>query len=487
MVIIWGLILTQAISTVFVYLSNINLYHTIETLNRAGYLIVPNEQIIDRLHEFGTAFWGGIFFTLSLGSGLTLGSLLIGLIWTRFSRWRKITLITLCLIQVLCVAEINKNGLCIIGSLYFIIVPLCVFIAATRLPPQNIKVEDRNHSLIHIIPLLILSVLWLSLMSKDIFADLRDNFLLSNPVGIKINSFYYDYTLYPAVAFKTLKQKLIKTCSLEEVEDASTGKRLRHTLICFDYLETDNNEQVDLKIIQKGNDLMFQNRGRFVLSTSTEEFIKNPGRILDSFSMMCDRHGFLRKIVYLSLLIGFPLLLYILISSCLSFILSLFMNNRTSSYITSVCGFVIGVLMLVPIYRANSMIIDMSNLGNILGSDNRLERIAALRLITEKGLDITEYEEYANNIESSYVPELYWAAKALGNSPSPKAFDDLIAFLDSPYSNVVCMAYYSLGRKGDKRAVDIILSGIKTSNHWYSQWYAYRALRDLGWKQQGSN
>ena len=486
-IIIWGLILTQAISTVFVYFSNADLYRTMEILNNAGYLIVPNEHIINRLHEFGPAFRGGLFFTLSLGSSLTLVSLLIGLIWTRLSKQRKIPVITLCLIQVLCLAEINKNGPCIIESLYFIFVPLGVFIAAIRLLPQNIKAEHRIHPLIHIIPLLILSVLWLSQMSKDIFVDLRDNFLLSNPVGIKINSFYYGYTLYPAGAFKTLKQKLIKTCNLEEVENPGAGKRLKHMLIRFDYLETKNNEQIDLKIIQKGNDLMFQNRGRVILSTSIEGFLKNPGRTLDSFSMMCDRHGFLRKAVYFSLLIGFPVILYIFLYSCLCFILSLFINNRISSYIVSTCGLIIGVLMLVPIYKSNSIVIDINNLGKILESENRFERIGALKLIARKGFDITEYESYTKNVESSYVPEIYWAVKALGNSRSPRAFDDLILTLDSPYSNVVCMAYYSLGRKGDKRAVDVILKRIRTSNHWYRQWYAYRALRNLGWKQRTSN
>jgi len=30
------------------------------------------------------------------------------------------------------------------------------------------------------------------------------------------------------------------------------------------------------------------------------------------------------------------------------------------------------------------------------------------------------------------------------------------------------------------------LKRIETSDDWYNQWYAYRALRNLGWKQSKS-
>jgi hypothetical protein len=48
------------------------------------------------------------------------------------------------------------------------------------------------------------------------------------------------------------------------------------------------------------------------------------------------------------------------------------------------------------------------------------------------------------------------------------------------------MAFHGLGRRGDSRGVSEILTRIKTSDHWYNQWYAYKALRGLGWKQRKS-
>ena len=75
-------------------------------------------------------------------------------------------------------------------------------------------------------------------------------------------------------------------------------------------------------------------------------------------------------------------------------------------------------------------------------------------------------------LKSAHVPELYWLAKALSVSRKSETYNDLLSFLDNRYPNVVCMALYALGRRGDKSAVKIILKKIETSDHWYSQWYA---------------
>ncbi|MBW1848739.1 MAG: HEAT repeat domain-containing protein [Deltaproteobacteria bacterium] len=86
-------------------------------------------------------------------------------------------------------------------------------------------------------------------------------------------------------------------------------------------------------------------------------------------------------------------------------------------------------------------------------------------------------------LKSAHVPELYWLVKALSVSRKAETYDDLLTFLDNPHPNVVCMAFYALGRRGDKSAVKRILKTIEKSDHWYCQWYAYKALRTLGWKQ----
>jgi len=76
--------------------------------------------------------------------------------------------------------------------------------------------------------------------------------------------------------------------------------------------------------------------------------------------------------------------------------------------------------------------------------------------------------------------------RALGSSRRTSTYRDLLGFLDDPNAGVVSMAFYSLGQRKDSRAVPEILKRIETSGDWYNQWYAYRALRNLGWKQSKS-
>jgi HEAT repeat protein len=57
---------------------------------------------------------------------------------------------------------------------------------------------------------------------------------------------------------------------------------------------------------------------------------------------------------------------------------------------------------------------------------------------------------------------------------------------EDDHPNVRCQAYYALGRRGDRRAVPVIIAQLKASRHWYVQWYGYRSLKTLGWRQTPS-
>jgi hypothetical protein len=126
------------------------------------------------------------------------------------------------------------------------------------------------------------------------------------------------------------------------------------------------------------------------------------------------------------------------------------------------------------------------NLQDAMGSTYWQDRVAALKLIQQNRLEIGDYHSYKDMLNSPNIPERYWLARVLGTSRRPETYKDLLVFLDDPYPNVVCMALYSLGQRGRKRIVREIVKRIEISDHWYEQWYAYRALRTLGWTQTRS-
>jgi hypothetical protein len=81
--ILLGLFSAQILSTIQVHLSNADLYQQLTLIRDAGYLAMPNQQIMDSLEEFGPAFFGGLFFTLTAGAGLCLLSFVAAWVWDR--------------------------------------------------------------------------------------------------------------------------------------------------------------------------------------------------------------------------------------------------------------------------------------------------------------------------------------------------------------------------------------------------------------------
>ncbi len=485
-VLLLGLFTAQALATIQVYLSNAHLYNNLMAIKDAGYLTIPNQRIMHSLQEFGTAFSGGLFFTLSVGAGLTIFSLAAAWVWDRLLRRKKFTLIPFFMLWAGGLLAVNHRGICPMVTSYFLFIPPLVFLATLRwMPPPSMQRVWLNR-MIYLIPVFLLTLLWTSEMDSHLFPDLRDNLLLSNPSGTKINDFYYDYTLYPAEVFKSLDQKILKTCSLENIQERSMLRSLERELLNHDYIHVGGDVAVDMKIAQEGNILTLENKGRTILRTTPGDFFSAPGTVLKEFSSRSDRHAFFRKLTFFSLLIGFPISLYIILYALFRVVACLFLDLRTSSIISSILCFLIGITLLVHFHHSRVREIEVKDLAGALESERWQKRVTALKIIQQKGMEVGDFHAYQGMLASPHIPERYWLVRALGFSRQSETFKDLLSFLDDPYPNVVSMAFYALGQRGDRRAVNEIIKRVETSDDWYNQWYAYKALRRLGWKQTRS-
>jgi len=477
-----GLFTAQIIAFIQVYLSNADLYRNLIAIEDAGYLVVPNQQIMALLHEFGPAFFGGLFFTLTLGAGLSILTLAVVWVWDRFFSRNKFFLILFFLFLIGCVAGVNHRGFCPMVTSYFIVIPAVIFVFALKWMPA----KDRQSVLLHLIPLALLGLLWIFQMNNNMFYDIRDNLLLSNSLGTKINNLYYKYTLYPAQVFKTLSQKTLKTCDLEHIKEGSSAALLERELLKHDYLNLGKDGKVDLKISQEENILVFENRGKIILQTSIKDFLSRPAILLKEFSLKSDRHYFFRQVVLFSLLTGSSITLYIICHALFSLVLRVFLDLRTSLIIASTLCFLAGAAFLVPFYFNTDKKLDTKDLAKAMESERWQERVAALKIIEQKGIEAGNFKAYQKMSASPHTLERYWLAGALGVSRRSETYKDLLVFLNDPQPNVVCMAFYALGQRGDTRAVKEIIKSINGSDHWYNQLYAYKALRTLGWKQNRS-
>jgi hypothetical protein len=481
-----GLLVAQVIAAIQVYLSNVHLYSSLSVIKAAGYLTIPNQRTMSSLQNFAPAFLGGLFFTLSVGAGLTLLSLAATWVWHRlFSRSRSV-LIVLLLLWVGSLVVLNNRGFSFGATCYFFAIPPVVFLATCRWmpPPPGQRVWVRG--MVHTIPVVVLALLWTSQIDSHLFVDFRDVLLLSNPVGTKINDFYYDYTLFPAEVFKSLDQKILKTCSLQNLEKRPLLTRVERELLNYDYLDVGTDDAVDLKVVQDGDMLVFKNGERTILQTTPVDFLSHPGTVLHEFSAKSDKQGLFRQLTFFSLVMGLPLTLYVILHTLVRLLCCLFLDGRASSLIASILCLIVGLSILIPFLYMRGTDIELKDVPQALASESWQERVAALRIIEQKGLEISGFQPYPRLLPSPHIAERYWLVRGLAVSRRPETFRDLLAFLDDPHPNVVSMAFYGLGQRGDRRGVSEILKRIKTSDHWYNQWYAYKALRGLGWKQKKS-
>jgi len=479
-----GLFSAQVIATFQVFFANQFLYKTLTVMGAAGYVTVPNHQTMGHLQELSTAFCGGLFLTLSVGAGISLLSLAAAWLWDRVFRRKTLFLFPFLFLWAGLAAGINWNGFSPFTSLYFTIIPPVVFGVALAWMPHINKKRPWQTGLLHLIPIIVLGFLWAPQMEKDLFINIRDHLLLSNPVGEKIVHFYYQYTLYPAEVLKPLDQKLLKTCNLEAITEDHHKKELRKVLSGHDWLETENKDDVDLILSSSGNRLLLSNGNGIQLTIPRNEFLSNPAAALKRFSSRVDKYQIFRKFTFYSLLFGFPITLYIFVYSLFSFFLGKWAApGKTAILSTSLC-FSMGLMLLMPFWRSNSQSVGHEQLRGALESENRHARLTALKRIGEDHLDLSGFFAYKLILRSPHAAERYWLAKSLGVSESDGTHEDLLDLLEDPSPMVVSAALFSLGRRGEKKAIAKILQFIKTSDHVYVQWYAYKALKGLGWKQK---
>ena len=475
----------QLIATIHIYLSNAGLYRVFAAMRDAGYLVVPNQHTTHYLKEFAPAFFGGLFFTLTVGAGLSVLTLAAVWSWDRVFFRSRVFLILLLLFWMGCLLWVNFHGFCPAATAYFIFVPAVVSAAALKWMPAQTRQRTRFAEFAPVVPLLLLALLWLPRTGVDVFLDIRDNLLLSNSFGTKISDFYYRYTLYPAEAFKSLDQKILRTCRFEGIKD-SAAHPLEKKLLDHDYLNIRGYPDADLEITEQGGMLAFNNSGKTILRITPGDFLAASGDILREFSLKSDRHSSFRKFTFFCLLTGFPLILYITLHALFCLVSCIFMDSKKSSVTASILCFVIGAVILFSLYSAGIKTTDVGNLSEALESGHWRERVAALKIVEQKGMDIGDFKAYKKMLKSPHIPERYWLAKAMSKSRKPETYSELLFLLNDSNQNVVCMAFYALGERKDQAAAEEIIKRIETSGDWYSQQYAYRALRRLGWKQTGS-
>ncbi|MBC2745370.1 MAG: hypothetical protein HGJ93_20740 [Desulfosarcina sp.] len=421
-----GLLSAQIVATAHVYLSNLDLLQATEAVMRAGYLAVPNARVTEHLDSLTTAMAGGLFFTLSIGAGMSLITLIGAWLWEQtFRRRRKATFFFL-LIWAACLFLVNDNGWNLWASAYLVVVPLVTAVAAIQLLPARTTLVSPAGVLWPVSAVIVLALLWGLVLDRHMFANIRDHLLLGNRAGRSITGAYYTYTLYPAEAFKSLELKQIRTCVLGDTLNRHNWNRLERTVRAHDYLPIPVGYPADLTIGHDAEEKRFSlgNNHQTVLTVPERELFDSPDKVLAAYSRNQDRNRMFRTLTLACLLLGFPLVLFAFLFSVMGSLPNLFLSVAVSDVIAAILCIGVGGILLVPVYQGRTATVAPANPAIALSASSKITRIAALR--------------------------------------------------------------QALGERKNRAAVQEIIDRINTASHWYIQMYGYRALRTLGWVQPRS-
>jgi hypothetical protein len=476
-----GLVLCQMIATLHVHLSNLDLHEKNLRIMESGYVSVPNAKTLPLLVQWDTAFFGGVFFTLTLGCLLSLFAFFYAWIWRRFFFRKNVYLLPGLILWIATLGLVNSGGLQIMASAYFLLIPPAVFAATLFLMNKDPQPINGKSLTVQVVLFIILAALGFFQLDRGLFIHFRDYVLLSNPVGMKINDFYYRYTLYPAETFKSFDQKLLRTCHLSGMSYGVYEKKLEKVLVRHDCLPV-SLEKADISLSAMNHDLVLQFQGKDVLKTDQRAFLANPETYLKAYSQKTDSFAFFRTFVFIALLIGLPIGVYILVFGVLQVLLSVVINRKAASMGASMCCLVAGITLMLLLQEGKTTLEEKDLAGMIL-SEDRVERTRAIQRVVELKQDIMAYPVGQAHVESPFIPERYWLALALGRSRDPEARGYLARMVEDPQVNVRCKAYVALGESRNKAFIPLIFHKLARSGHVYEQLYAYRALRDLGWKQ----
>lgn len=475
--------IAQIIATAQVYSSNFRLFAQMSAVADAGFLPVPNPHALPRLLDLGTAFWGGLFFTLSVGAGLTLLSLAAAGVWRHLPSGRRSAAAVLAAALAAAVVILNRRGFDVWTTLYFVAVPPPVFWIATRWRTSGQEPEDRRRPWFRLLPLILLALGWFTQYDPDLFIDLRDHLLMSNTAGANVSSFYYRYTLYPAEVFKTLDQRQIKTVAWPPEHTAGRESPVGRELIRLDYLPVGAATPADLGLRLDGDRLTLVHGATPVWEGPVDRFLADPRRAASDISTRTDRFAVFRTAAYYGVLLAFPSALYILLFALLRLLSGIAFTGSRAEAAAAILCLLAGFAILADFHWSREKPPRLEETAAALGSDRWQRRVAALKALQALRLDIGASSGFAAMLASPYPQERYWLARALATSPNPQATEDLIRLVADPQVNVRSMALQALAQRRDARAVQPILNLLKTSDEWYDQLYAYQALKALRWDQ----
>lgn len=478
-----GMVASQIAATFFVRSANLDLLREMTAIIDAGYHGVPSAQVAKGLSWWFNAFMGGIFFTVTTGVltiFVTLG--LIRLMQqTRLGFPRQAAVVGalwLALIIFINLSGLN-NGATLYISAIMATVAVSGFVSGKKRPQTG---KPLRRFAIVFTPLVLLTGLYLTRLDADIFVEIRDRVLFSNPVGVKVVEFYYDYTLYGAQAMAPLTQHTMVGVDMSDVQRDNDYPELSLALRRVDVLDVDDARGAAVTLIPSGEGIRWQDATGRATEADRKNILQDPRTVLERFSGTADRNKTFRLLTLAGIFVGFPVMLYLAVFTVIEGLMA-YVAGRHAGWITAVLCLVIGAGLFYPLAAGAGFDGEGRSLDAMWKQGTTPARISVLKAAAKAGVSPLKYPNADALTHSVKVSERYWFARALAGDQSERGFELLQRMMLDRSPLVLCQVCYAFGEMQNRQAIPILLRYIKNGSCWYTQRYAYIALKKLGWIQ----
>ncbi len=488
-VLAFGLLVSQTVATAVLWISNHALSARLTAVAESGFHALPGLNIDPPLASFRAAFAGGVFFTLSIGTGIVL--LAFGTVLLlqavkpgacRRAAWAGAVVVWLAIIM-----WGNANGVCYPLTAFLVVIPPAVVLAALQWSPlrHGIRALPWRKS-IHVFFVVILLCVWAPQVNKNLFLDIKDNLLLPTRPGTGVVNFYYRYTLFPAELLKPFAARQVNTFAVEGVDDIRTEKEFENLLLHNNCFPVADPALADLVVRKDGNRITLSHDLKPVVVTDMAGFRRFTAALLLKFSKASDSKSNFRKFTKFCLTWLAPMVLYFAVFAFFSIMPGLFLPLRFSSILVPfLCCVVLAGVVTFGLRPDQAGSMDMAVLNRMLMDGTRWEKIAALKYMFENKVDIARVQGLRKLLDTPDYAQRYWIIRNLGNSRHPGVIPLIVRLIKSEPGYLACKAIeaagMAMGIREREFVKDALVNKLQSSRHWYVQYYAYTVLRKMGW------
>jgi hypothetical protein len=471
-----GLAVCQGIAVFHLYHFNSVLMakavHALETSTN----FIPSIQVLNNAGKPASILIGSAFITISIGSSITLLSILFVKLSRSSRQTHKVLFWFFLFTWLLFLINLNWNGISILASTYFIAIPLAIRILDRKLPLADPKPDSVRFKAFPVVVYFILIASWIVPFSKTTWTNFRDLVLLTSPIGTTLNEIYYNYSFAAGALFASHQMKPVKTYFLKQNPLNTQTELIEQQLQQFSHVPVSNPSHADLIVEFSGDHLILNSQSSKRLEIQISEAQTKTREVLQHFSNLSDRYRLLRLFTYYSLIIAFPTTCYILVHAILMMACRFILSEKKALLIT---GFIILIscsIILITVHSVETILVSKSNLKIFLTSNRTRDKLAAFHFISKHELDITLLDLDTALQSSQIIPERIWFANLLSHSADSGSVAILTEMISDPVNNVQCQAMLALGKRREKPVQKKISSLMLSTSSWYLQNCAFRAL-----------